>query len=149
MVSSKRPGETVKFDVVRFNEQSKKPERMELNAVLEKLDTDKLASSGAQGDGKQAKPTGFLEGVRIEDVTDELRKEYTIEADVTGVVVTSVEENSPAAKVGLQEGDVILQVNRQPVKTAAEARAHKGDAGAAVQLKILRAGQTKFLVIRN
>lgn len=149
MVSSKRPGETVKFDVVRFNEQSKKPERMELNAVLEKLDTDKLASSGAQGGGKQAKPTGFLEGVRIEDVTDELRKEYTIEADVTGVVVTSVEENSAASKVGLQEGDVILQVNRQPVKTAAEARAHKGDAGAAVQLKILRAGQTKFLVIRN
>ncbi len=81
--------------------------------------------SGAQGGGKQAKPTGFLEGVRIEDVTDELRKEYTIEADVTGVVVTSVEESSAAAKVGLQEGDVILQVNRQPVKTAAEARAHR------------------------
>lgn len=151
MVSAKRPGETVKFNVVRFNEKSKKPERLELNAVLEKLDADKLASSGggSQGSGKSAKPTGFLEGVRIEDINEELRKEYTIEAEVEGVVVTSVEENSAAAKVGLMEGDVILQVNRQPVKSAAEARSHKGDAGAAVQLKILRAGQTKFLVIKN
>ncbi|MEZ0386667.1 MAG: Do family serine endopeptidase, partial [Verrucomicrobium sp.] len=151
MVSAKRPGESVKFNVVRFNEQAKKPEKLELNATLEKLDTDKLAASGLKsGQGKEsAKPAGFLEGVRVENLNDELRKEYNVDAEVSGVLVTSVEENSPAAKVGLQEGDVILQVNRQPVKDVAEARSHKGDAGNAVQLKVLRAGQTKFLVIKG
>lgn len=150
MVSSKRPGEAVLFNVVRFNEKSKKPERLELNAVLEKLDNDKLGSSSpVPGKPAPGKPADFLAGVRIENITDELRQAYTIGEDVNGVVVTAVEEDSAAFKVGLQEGDVIVQVNRQPVKTAAEARSHRGDAGNAMQLKILRSGQTKFLVIKE
>ena len=65
------------------------------------------------------------------------------------MLVTAVEENSAAAKVGLQEGDVILQVNRKSVKSVAEARSIKGETASAVQLKIWRDGQTKFLVVKN
>ena len=36
-------------------------------------------------------------------------------ASTKGVVVDSVDQDSPAAEAGLQRGDVIMQVNRQPV----------------------------------
>jgi serine protease Do len=85
----------------------------------------------------------------VENLTSDTRQEYNIEADVEGLVVTSVEEGSPAAKVGLLEGDVITKVNDQSVKSLAEARSSKGEGDAAVRLKIVRNGQTKFLVVKG
>ncbi len=153
MISSHRPGTDVKFGIVRFNETSKKPERMELNAKLEKL-PESLSSAFEKARPSPGKPKGaadnaLLEGVKVEELNDELRENYKIEADVKGVVVTSVDEKSPAAKVGLQEGDVITQVNRKAVSSVPEARSNKGEAGGAVQLKVSRGGQTKFLVVKS
>ncbi len=42
--------------------------------------------------------------------------ENTQKSDGKGVEVASVEARSPAARVGLEEGDVIMQVNRQRVE---------------------------------
>jgi len=39
-----------------------------------------------------------------------------------GVVVTSVQPNGSAAKAGLSTGDVIVQVNRQPVKSVEDVK---------------------------
>ncbi len=151
MISSKHPGTEVKFGVVRFNETTRKPERKDLTAKLEIL-PDKLNASifEKQGGNKGgAKAGGFIEGVKVQNLTDENRQEYAVAEGVEGVLVTGVEENSAAAKVGLQEGDVILQVNRKTVKSIAEARANKGEGANAVQLKVWRDGQTKFLVVKN
>ncbi|RBP45711.1 serine protease Do [Roseimicrobium gellanilyticum] len=153
MISGKHPGEAVKFGVIRFNEKTKKPENLSLTATLEKLDADKFANVGQRpGDkgGSADKSGSFLTGVKIENLTSELRDEYSLDEKVEGVLVTSVKDDSPAAKVGLQQGDVIVQVNRQNVKSTAEARSHRGDEdGAPVVLKILRDGQTKHIVIRS
>ncbi|CAN5752226.1 serine protease MucD [soil metagenome] len=151
MISSKPPGESVKFGVVRFNEKSKKPETMELVATLEKLQADKLSASFQSPQKNKADPkvNAFIEGVDAQNLTEDLRKEFSIAEDVQGVVVITVDEKSPAARVGLQEGDVIQQVNRQAVKSVAEARANMGEEGNAVQLKILRNGQMKFLIIKK
>jgi len=150
-VSSRHAGEAVKFDVIRYDENAKKPQSLQLTATLEKLDADKLKTSATSPRSKSApsKASGFLEGVRVETLNDDLRQEYNIEGDVEGLVVTSVEEDSPSAKVGLLEGDVITKVNDQSVKSLPEARANKGEGDAAVRLKIVRNGQTKFLVVRG
>lgn len=152
MISSHPPGSAVKFGVVRFNESSKKAERKEIVAKLEKL-PDQLSSAFEKIRPTPGKDKGagnvFLEGVKVEELNDELRENYKIEAEVKGVVVTNVDEKSPAAMVGLQEGDVITQVNRKAVSNVPEARSNKGEAGGAVQLKIVRAGQTKFLVVKS
>ena len=152
MISGKHPGEAVKFGVIRFNDQTKKPETLQLTATLEKLDADKFANVGQRPGGKAAPEKGgaFLEGVTIENLTSERRDEFGLDENVQGVLVTAVKDDSPAAKVGLQEGDVIVQVNRQNVKSATEARSSRGeDDGAPVVLKILRDGQTKHIVIRS
>jgi S1-C subfamily serine protease len=42
--------------------------------------------------------------------------------DTQGIVVRDVESDSPADEAGLQAGDVIVEVNRHPVRSAADLR---------------------------
>jgi serine protease Do len=51
-------------------------------------------------------------------VTPAIATELGLKA-ATGVVVTSVEDGSPAAHAGIRPGDVILEVDRRPVKDVA------------------------------
>ncbi len=150
MISSQRPGTDVKFGVVRMNEKTRKPERRELVAKLDKLpENPGLAMEKPKPATPKSAASSFLEGVRVENITDELRQNYNIEKEVQGVVVTNVDEKSQAYKVGLEEGDVITQVNRKAVTTLSEAGENKGQPGEIVQLKILRSGQTKFLAVKS
>jgi serine protease Do len=153
LIGSKRSGQKVKFGAKRFNEANKQPEDIELEAVLDALDNDKVLAGMRRGGGGQAEaaPKGneFLKGVRVASLTEQLRTDYGIPENVEGLIVTSVDEDSPAGKVGLLEGDVITKVNRKAVKTTAEAKALRGDAGSVMLLEIVREGQTKFLPVKN
>ncbi|MDQ1472212.1 MAG: serine protease Do [Bryobacterales bacterium] len=61
---------------------------------------------------------GWL-GVGVVEVTQERARALKLK-DESGVEVTHVEENSPAAKAGLKEHDVILEVNTQKVNDSEE-----------------------------
>jgi serine protease Do len=154
MVSSKQPGESVKFGVVRLNAKTRKPDHLELNATLERLTPEVLTAAGGKPStpgNKQAEPaSGFLKGVTVEPLSESLRKEYSIDAAVTsGLVVIEIADDSDAFRKGLETGDVIVRVNNQPIKSIAEARSNKGGSGDAVHLTISRQGQTKFIVVKN
>ena len=58
-------------------------------------------------------------GINVSDVTEELKQRSKIESD-EGVVVVRVKQGSRAAQVGLREGAVILEVNRQKAKNVAD-----------------------------
>jgi serine protease Do len=66
-------------------------------------------------------------GLNLASLTPELRERLQVGKDVKGVVVTGVAQNSPLATLGIQQGDVIEQVNRHAVATPEEA-AHEFDA---------------------
>lgn len=88
---------------------------------LEKAETDGLVEK-ASGDKDTAPSKGVdLAGldVTINNISPLLRETYNIPEDVTGVVVTGVKSSSDAAAKGLTAGDVILEVNQEPVKDAA------------------------------
>ena len=53
-------------------------------------------------------------GVRIQPVTKDIAKAINLN-DVHGVVISEVSENSPAAKVGLTVGDVILNIEKSEI----------------------------------
>jgi serine protease Do len=57
-------------------------------------------------------------GVAVADITDEIRNALSLSKDVKGAVIAEIDPESPAAKAGLREGDVIQEVNKQPVKNA-------------------------------
>ena len=83
-------------------------------------------------------------GVRISDVTAERLAELKL-AGETGVVIEEVEEDTPAAKAGLQKNDVILTFAGERVRSAAQLRrlVQETPAGRKVALEISRGGQTR------
>ena len=57
-------------------------------------------------------------GARVQELTPQLAARYRISSEIKrGVVVIGVEEGSPADELGIQEGDVILEINRKKIET--------------------------------
>ena len=63
----------------------------------------------------------------------------------SGLLIQSVDPESPAAFNGLQEGDVIVEVNRQPVKTTDDLAKAVKEGDGALLLKIRRDSATLLL----
>src|SRR5256885_1016659 len=87
-------------------------------------------------------------GVETREVTADSAKELKLSAE-RGVVVGRVTPDSPAAKAGLKEKDVITEVNGQRVEGAAQFRrmVHEIPAGRTVQLGIWRDGHGQPLSV--
>jgi serine protease Do len=150
VVSAHHPGTEVKFGVVRYNDQLKRPERIELTAKLRQI-PDKLGGKVEEKPsdvGKTKSGSTFLKGVTIDNLTDELRQNYKVADTVEGVLVTSVDKKSASALV-LEDGDVIIQVNRKAVKNVTEAVAASSGEGESMVLKVIRDGRTKLLIAKK
>jgi len=94
---------------------------------------------------------GALRGVSVQALNSDLRQQLQLPEGTTGLVITDVDSDSPAAASGLEQGDVIVQVNHKPVNTV-------GDFNAAVRagaskdstLLLVRSQQgTHFVVVPN
>lgn len=83
-------------------------------------------------------------GVGIQDITPELRDAFNLKKGEFGVLVTNVFEDTPAAKSGLETGDIIIEVDGQQTRSAAQLRSRIGikQVGDEVRLKFLRDGKT-------
>ncbi|SDT97019.1 serine protease Do [Pseudomonas pohangensis] len=88
---------------------------------------------------------GWL-GVMIQEVNKDLAESFGLDKPA-GALIAQVLEDGPAAKGGVQVGDVILQVNDQPVIMASDLPHLIGalKPGEKVQLQVLRNGNSKSL----
>ncbi|MBI3484206.1 MAG: PDZ domain-containing protein [Acidobacteria bacterium] len=93
----------------------------------------------------QDSESGWL-GVQIADVDAQKVKELKLPAE-RGVLITEVEEDSPAAKAGLKANDVVTEFNGQRIESATQFRrmVRESLAGRAVQLTIWRDGRAQSL----
>lgn len=91
--------------------------------------------------------SGWL-GVEIAEVTPEKAKDLNLSA-VRGVVITAVEPDSPAAKAGLKENDVITQYEGQTVEGTVQFRrlVRETPAGRTVALAVSRNGAVQNLSV--
>lgn len=71
------------------------------------------------------------------------------EAGNAGVVVSELERNTPAARIGLQPDDVIIGVNRNRVTNVADFRNALDEASGVIALNVKRGNSTLYLVIRQ
>lgn len=70
------------------------------------------------GSGREGTPEGkVLLGVSVELIGETQKKQFNLNSDAKGVVVTTVTPGSVAAKFGIQPGDVILEIQRDQINS--------------------------------
>jgi serine protease Do len=93
--------------------------------------------------------TGF--GMVVEEITQALKEKYTISAG-SGILVTQVDEGTPAQASGLRLGDVILEVDRKPVRTLKDYLLRIGEArrrrGRSVLLLVQRGDKSFYVALK-
>jgi S1-C subfamily serine protease len=88
-------------------------------------------------------------GVAVTPLTPELAERSKLPKGAEGVVVQQVNPDGRAAEAGIQEGDVILEVNRKPVKSVDELRSAIGrSTDRPTLLLVSRGGDTRFVTVR-
>ncbi len=89
-------------------------------------------------------------GLNLQELTPELAEQLGI-GGKKGLVITGVEQDSPAEEAGLRRGDVILEAAQKPVTTVNEfaARVAKLGPGEGLLLLIQRRDGTIFVVVKT
>ncbi len=101
-ISSISPKTTISMEVLRDNKvQTVEVKLGELSPNVQRL---------ASGETTNSKI-----GLQVSNITNALANKYSLPSGLHGVVVTGVKPNTISADVGVQEGDVIMKVNRQTV----------------------------------
>jgi serine protease Do len=102
-------------------------------------------SPGQPGTSQDA----LFAGIEVRNLTQQLRAEANVPANVNGVIVTSVDPGSPVAQQ-VRPGDVIEQINRQPVTNVDEFERVVGqlDSGRPVMVGLARNRQRSFVIIQ-
>ena len=109
-VGQKHPGASIKLQVLRDGKT------VSVAVTLEEMGSrDKESKETASNGHGKARW-----GLGLTDVTPELREQLQASSDVHGAVIEQVQPGSAADNAGLQRGDVIVEVNRHPVQTAAD-----------------------------
>jgi Do/DeqQ family serine protease len=146
-IASFPPATTVHLHVFRDG----KPQ--DVNVTLAERPSDKeLARNRRGGGGGQGGDNGqpsSLNGVSVEDLSPQIAQQLGLDRNVTGVVVTDVDEASAAAEAGVQQGDVIQQVNRQAVRSTQDFDRLTRNANGTVLLLVNRGGRTLFIPIEG
>ena len=137
-IAGTSPGTEVTLTILRDGTEQ------DVHAKLGEL-TAETARAGQQQGGDQA---NSRLGITVVPLTPELAGQLGLRSGTQGVVVEQVDPSSPAAQAGVQMGDVIQQVNRQPVRTPDDMRrALQNSAGRPPLLLINRGGQSIFVPV--
>jgi len=108
------------------------------------LPTEEAAANSE--DHSNGSASSALAGVSVEDLDAQSARDLKLSPNTKGVVVTNVDPSSEAAEAGLRRGDVIEEVNRQPVKNTADfERAIRSSKDHKPLLLVNRNGSTMYL----
>ena len=143
LVVATRPGTTVPMKVLR----DKEPKTLNITVDELNLDSENASTTDTPNDNQQQTAQSF--GLTLGTLTPDVARRLRIDSDVRGAVIIDVGQGSPAHRAGLTTGDVVLEVNRSPVTSAAEASAELNEVrpGGTAFVLILRGGQETFVTV--
>jgi serine protease Do len=96
---------------------------------------------------EQPESGGLFAGVSVRELDAQTRGRLHIAPELRGVLVAGVAPESPAAEMGLQPDDVILEVNRVPTPSVAEFRKAAKQTDRRALLLVYRDGVTVFMAL--
>jgi Do/DeqQ family serine protease len=82
-----------------------------------------------------------FQGAKISNISPAVADELHLDADTEGVVVIEIGDDSTAANVGFQKGDIIQAVNSQKIGKTADLEKVTRDGGRLWRITLLRGGQ--------
>lgn len=147
-ISYKKPGDTVTLNVVRLIGGGK------TKNLSIKVKTEAIPETDEELAASEMSPTPFEEsgdfGLVVKGLTKQLAEEFDIDTS-EGVIVTEVKRDSVAEEKGMQAGDVITEVNRQPVTTLKQFRDAMKSANKkkGVILNYITKGTSRFTVLKE
>lgn len=83
-----------------------------------------------------------LAGATLANLTPALAEELSLDGGDSGVVVSAVKDNSPAAELGLKKGDIIISIDGEPIASSRDAEKVQKSRNYYWKLVINRGGQT-------
>ncbi|MFN2377240.1 MAG: DegQ family serine endoprotease [Candidatus Binatia bacterium] len=142
LVASNAAGKTVTVSVMRGKKSR------DIDVELGALAADKSPAAGPS----RETASGLLAGLAVADLSKEARARFDIPGKIDeGALVTRVEPGSAPARAGIQPGDVLIQVDQNPVAGADDFRRHAGKLGEApsVLLLVARESGTIFVLVKK
>jgi Do/DeqQ family serine protease len=141
-VAGTPPGRTVTLRISRGgNEQ-------ELSPTLGEFTPEERQSGPTSERAPQTNDSGKL-GVAVQPLTPAVAEQLGISTDTQGLVVLQVDPSGPAGDAGIQRGDVIEQVDQQPVRSVTDLRTAIEHSGKRPLLLLVNhRGTTVFVTIR-
>jgi len=133
-ISMMEPGSEAKLKVMRDGSPR------EVMVKLRELPTEQADNNNPSGEEPQASA-----GVEVADLTPEIAEQLNLPPTTTGVVVKRVSPSSPLADSGLRKGDVVQEVNHQPVKNISDFRKAMDKHAEDPLLLVNRGGRTLFI----
>ena len=110
VVGEKTPGTKIDLTVLRNGKTMTVPVTLEA-----------LGSHSGEGNGSSSNGQGKMRwGLGLENLTPDLQEQLQAPHDIHGAVIEQVQPGSPADNAGLQQGDIILEVNRHKVQNASD-----------------------------
>ena len=134
----------------------RKGQEITVKVTLGRLEEgEKLAEADGSSGGDEGGPvaTASVLGMTIGELTDEARSKFGIAADVSGVIITEVAENSAAADRGVVAGEVITEIAQETVAAPKDvldriaALKEQGRKNALLMLAS-KTGELRFVTIR-
>lgn len=109
VIASIDPGKVVVFDVIRGGK------KLKVNATLTALDQEKVAAAKTEKDRRSDEENvdqdiGTKLGLKVADISQDLRRKYSLPRNANGAVVLAVRQGAGAAAEGLVEGDLIKEI---------------------------------------
>jgi len=117
LVASEAVGAKSKVTVLRKGKQ------VDIDVTLGRLeDGEKQMAKAEEEDQDTPAPSATAKalGLTLSTLSDDARKTFKLKDNLKGVLVTGVEQGSPASDKGLHPGDVIEEVNQQAVEKPAD-----------------------------
>ena len=142
IVQGTKPGTTVPVKIIRDKQEKT------LNVNVEELDLE-AQLAGRQGGGAAPQETGAGFGMSLDDLTPAMARRLGAPSGMQGAIVTDLDAGGAAIRAGVTPGDLIVQVNRTPVASAAEAWRilAKIPSGGRAYFLVWRRGQEVFLSV--
>ena len=141
-VRNKLAGDKVDFEIYRDGKKKK------IEVVLGEINkgVNRKTSSKTSSEPQTEAPASKQMGITVAVIESELQKKFKLDSN-EGLVVLDVDRNSLGARLGLQPGDVILEVNKVKMKKLNDWNKVMEARNKSLGILMSRGGQTLFISV--